>query len=89
VKNSIEMTRLINEALAESAPPPAEPSDRRDAGPADDLPASASPDGSAEGDAEDTPGERPAYAGWCMLPAGFCMVLPAGLRRPFAIPFKE
>jgi ribosome-binding factor A len=36
VKHSIEMTRLINEALAESAPPPAGPN----------------PDGSAEDDAE-------------------------------------
>jgi ribosome-binding factor A len=45
VKNSIEMTRLINEALAESAPP-TEPND--------DLPASASSEGMAEEDA-DTP----------------------------------
>ena len=44
VKNSIEMTRLINEALAESAPPPA--------GPNDDSPASASPEGMAEDDAD-------------------------------------
>ena len=47
VKNSIEMTRLINEALAESAPPPAEPT-------SDVPPASASSDGAAEDDA-DTP----------------------------------
>jgi ribosome-binding factor A len=45
VKNSIEMTRLINEALAESAPPSTEPN-------AIDSPASASPEGTAEGDAE-------------------------------------
>jgi ribosome-binding factor A len=47
VKNSIEMTRLINEALAESAPPSAEP---KDANP----PASDSSDGVEEPDA-DTP----------------------------------
>jgi len=47
VKNSIEMTRLINEALAESAPPSAEPNDAN-------PPASASSDGTAENDA-DTP----------------------------------
>jgi ribosome-binding factor A len=45
VKNSIEMTRLINEALAASAPPPAEPN-------LDDAPASASPEGAAEDDAD-------------------------------------
>lgn len=45
VKNSIEMTRLINQALAESAPPTAEPN-------ADDTPASAFPDGTAEDDAD-------------------------------------
>jgi len=44
VKNSIEMTRLINEALAESAPPPAEPNAKE----------------SAEDEAERSPGERPA-----------------------------
>ncbi|HTU89134.1 MAG TPA: 30S ribosome-binding factor RbfA [Gemmataceae bacterium] len=44
VKNSIEMTRLINEALAESAPPPVEPNANE----------------SAEDDAEQPPGERPA-----------------------------
>jgi ribosome-binding factor A len=42
VKNSIEMTRLINEALAESAPPRAEPNANE----------------SAEEDAEGSPGER-------------------------------
>jgi ribosome-binding factor A len=47
VKNSIEMTRLINEALAESAPPQAEPNDHN-------PPAPASSDGAAEDDA-DTP----------------------------------
>jgi ribosome-binding factor A len=46
VKNSIEMTRLINEALAESAPPPVEPND--------DPPASASTEGTGDSDA-DTP----------------------------------
>ena len=51
VKNSIEMTRLINEALAESAPPPAEPNA--------DSPASASPEGPVENDVEDPPGEQP------------------------------
>lgn len=45
VKNSIEMTRLINEALAASAPPPAEPN-------VDEAPASASSDGTAEDDAD-------------------------------------
>ena len=45
VKNSIEMTRLINEALAASAPPPAEPN-------ADEAPASASTDGTVEDDAD-------------------------------------
>lgn len=45
VKNSIEMTRLINEALAASAPPPAEPND-------DPTPASASSEGAAEDDAD-------------------------------------
>ncbi len=44
VKNSIEMTRLINEALAESAPPRAEPNAKE----------------SAEDEAERSPGERPA-----------------------------
>ncbi len=44
VKNSIEMTRLINEALAESAPPPAELNN--------DSPASASPEGVAEEDTD-------------------------------------
>ena len=44
VKHSIEMTRLINEALAETASPPAEPT-------AQDAPASASSDGAAEDDA--------------------------------------
>lgn len=52
VKNSIEMTRLINEALAESAPPPAEPTDRPDAGPRDEPQASAFPEGMAEEDAD-------------------------------------
>jgi ribosome-binding factor A len=47
VKNSIEMTRLINEALAESAPPPAEPNDYN-------PPESASSEGAEEDDA-DTP----------------------------------
>jgi ribosome-binding factor A len=47
VKNSIEMTRLINEALAESAPPPSEPN-------SDNPPASASTEGAEESDA-DTP----------------------------------
>jgi len=47
VKHSIEMTRLINEALAQSAPLPAEPT-------SDVPPASASSDGVAEDDA-DTP----------------------------------
>jgi ribosome-binding factor A len=42
VKNSIEMTRLINEALAESAPPPPN---------ADVPPESASADGAEEDDA--------------------------------------
>ncbi len=45
VKRSIEMTRLINEALAETAPPPAEPN-------ADQTPASVSSDGSVEEDAD-------------------------------------
>lgn len=45
VKNSIEMTRLINEALAETALPPAEPTDP------DAPPASASSEGAAEDDA--------------------------------------
>jgi ribosome-binding factor A len=45
VKNSIEMTRLINEALAESAPPPTH---------ADEAPESASPDGAAEDDPGNT-----------------------------------
>jgi hypothetical protein len=44
VKNSIEMTRLINEALAESAPSPVEPTAKE----------------SAQDDAERSPGERPA-----------------------------
>jgi len=44
VKNSIEMTRLINEALAESAPPPVEPNAKE----------------SAEDDAERSRGELPA-----------------------------
>lgn len=45
VKNSIEMTRLINEALAEATPPSAEA--------APDVPqASPSPDGAAEDDAD-------------------------------------
>ncbi len=47
VKNSIEMTRLINEALAESAPPSVGPN-------SDTPPASASSDGTVEDDA-DTP----------------------------------
>jgi ribosome-binding factor A len=47
VKNSIEMTRLINEALAESAPPAAEPNDAN-------PPASATSDG-VELDDADTP----------------------------------
>src|SRR5690242_4828525 len=46
VKHSLEMTRLINEALAASAPPRAEPTDD-DANP----PADASSEGSAEADA--------------------------------------
>jgi ribosome-binding factor A len=46
VKNSIEMTRLINEALAES-PPPAVPN-------SDNPPASASTEGAEDSDA-DTP----------------------------------
>ena len=45
VKNSIEMTRLINEALAASAPPPVEPN-------SDAAPASASSDGTVEDDAD-------------------------------------
>lgn len=45
VKNSIEMTRLINEALAASAPPAVEPN-------ADGASASASSDGTAEDDAD-------------------------------------
>jgi ribosome-binding factor A len=53
VKHSIEMTRLINEALAASAPPPAGPNP-------DDSPAAVSPDGSAEDDAEEPTGEEPA-----------------------------
>jgi ribosome-binding factor A len=44
VKNSIEMTRLINEALAESAPPPVEPNH-------DNPPASAS-EGAEENEAD-------------------------------------
>jgi ribosome-binding factor A len=47
VKNSIEMTRLINEALAESAPAPAELNN-------DNPPASASTEGAEASDA-DTP----------------------------------
>src|SRR5579871_5580443 len=45
VKNSIEMTRLINEALAETAQPSVEPTNP------DAPPASASPEGTAEDDA--------------------------------------
>jgi ribosome-binding factor A len=45
VKQSIEMTRLINEALAASAPPPAEPNP-------DDPPASVCPEGAVEDDAD-------------------------------------
>ena len=45
VKQSIEMTRLINEALAASAPPPAEPNP-------DDPSASVSPEGAVEDDAD-------------------------------------
>lgn len=52
VKHSIEMTRLINEALAQSAPP-TEPNH-------DDPPASVSPDGSEQDDAGESPGEQPA-----------------------------
>ena len=44
VKHSIEMTRLINEALAESAPPTAGPT-------TETPPASASSEGTAEDDA--------------------------------------
>lgn len=43
VKNSIEMTRLINEALADAAPPPAGPNATE----------------TAQEDAEGSPGERP------------------------------
>jgi ribosome-binding factor A len=49
VKHSIEMTRLINEALAQHAPPPPEPGD---AG------AEAEPPGAADGTAEGEGGER-------------------------------
>jgi ribosome-binding factor A len=45
VKHSIEMTRLINEALAESAPPSTEPTPEA-------LPAVAPPEGTAEDDAD-------------------------------------
>jgi ribosome-binding factor A len=53
VKHSIEMTRLINEALAASAPPPAGPNP-------DDSPAAVSPDGSAEDGTEEPTDERSA-----------------------------
>ncbi len=52
VKHSIEMTRLINEALAESAPPPAEPT-------TESPPANTPPEGTAD-DAAESSGERPA-----------------------------
>jgi ribosome-binding factor A len=47
VKHSIEMTRLINEALAESAPPPAEPT-------SETPPALASAEGTTEDDATES-----------------------------------
>jgi ribosome-binding factor A len=48
VKKSIEMTRLINEALAQGAPAGAAPTD-------EDEPGAAGPDGSADGTAEEEP----------------------------------
>jgi ribosome-binding factor A len=50
VKHSLEMTRLINEALAESTGP------TRD----DNLSAAAPPEGTAEEEAGESSGERPA-----------------------------
>ena len=51
VKHSIEMTRLINEALAQSAPPTAGPNP-------DEPPADAPPEGTRDA-AEKSAGERP------------------------------